>query len=346
MVGRGKADLAPGAEGGMRILVIGGTGFIGPRVVGRLVASGHEVAVFHRGQTASTLPAGVRHILGDRHRLAEHATEFRRLAPDVVLDMIAFTEQDALDLVSTFRGLAGRLVVLSSGDVYRAYGVFTGLEPGPPEPTPIKEDGPLRRVLFPYRAGARPGEDKYEYEKILVERAVTADTALPATVLRLPMVYGPGDRQHRLAPYLKRMLDGRPVLLGEGVARWRCLRGYLEDVAAAVALAVTNPAAAGRVYNVAEPAAHTEAGWVARVAEAAGWGGRVVTAPRGRLPVPFNTEQDLVTDSSRIRVELGYTEVVAPDEALRQTVAWERKNLPDQPLDYAGEDAVIAELGL
>jgi hypothetical protein len=51
-------------------------------------------------------------------------------------------------------------------------------------------------------------------------------------------------------------------------------------------------------------------------------------------------------DSSRIRVELGYKEVVAADEALRQTVAWERANLPDEPLDYAAEDAVIAELGL
>jgi nucleoside-diphosphate-sugar epimerase len=42
---------------------------------------------------------------------------------------------------------------------------------------------------------------------------------LPGTVLRLPTVYGPGDYQHRLFEYLKRMDDGRPaILLGEGVA--------------------------------------------------------------------------------------------------------------------------------
>jgi nucleoside-diphosphate-sugar epimerase len=143
------------------------------------------------------------------------------------------------------------------------------------------------------------------------------------------------------------MLDGRRVIvLDEGLARWRCLRGYVEDVAAAIALAVADPRAAGRVYNVAEPAAHTEADWVARVGEAAGWAGRIVSAPRGRLPVPFHTEQDLVTDSGRIRAELGYAEVIAPEEALGQTVAWERENLPDQPLDYTKEDAVITELGL
>jgi nucleoside-diphosphate-sugar epimerase len=261
--------------------------------------------------------------------------------------MIAFTEQDARSLVSTFRGLAGRAVVLSSGDVYRAYGVFTGLEQGPLEPTPLKEDAPLRKTLYVHRTAAGRDAPFYNYEKILVERTVQANPALPATVLRLPMVYGPGDYQHRLSPYLRRMADGRRVIvLDEGLAGWRCLRGYVEDVAAAITLAVTDPRAASRLYNVAEPIAYTETEWVARIAEAAGWDGKIVTAPRGRLPVPFNTDQDLVTDSSRIRAELGYTEVVAPKEALRQTVAWELEHLPDQPLDYTAENAVIAELGL
>jgi uncharacterized protein YbjT (DUF2867 family) len=120
----------------------------------------------------------------------------------------------------------------------------------------------------------------------------------------------------------------------------------VSDAPLSHALAVTDPRAAGRVYNVAEPTAYTELEWVARIAEAAGWGGGVVTAPRGRLPVPFNTDQDLVTDSSRIRAELGYAEVAAPGEALRQTVARELENLPDQVMDYAEEDALNADLGL
>src|SRR5262249_53586847 len=123
-----KACLASRAEGGMRVLVIGGTRFLGPRMVERLGRSGHQAGGFHRGHTAASLPAAVRHIPGDRRRLAAYAAEFRRLAPDVVVDMLAFTEHDARSLISTFAGLAGRAVVLSSGDVYRAYGVFTGLE--------------------------------------------------------------------------------------------------------------------------------------------------------------------------------------------------------------------------
>jgi nucleoside-diphosphate-sugar epimerase len=255
------------------------------------------------------------------------------------------TEKDALSSVAAFRGLARRLVALSSGDLYRAYGVFTRLEPGPLEPTPIREDSALRQALFPYRAGAMPGDDQYDYEKILVERVVMADTRLPATVLRLPMVYGPGDYQHRLAPYLKRMLDGRrAILLDEGMARWRCLRGYVEDVAAGVVLAVTSPAAAGRVYNLAEPLASTEAEWVARIGAIVGWDGVIVSIPRSKMAVPFNTGQDLCVDTSRIRSELGYREVVDPDDALRETVAWEQDHLPELPVDYGQEDRLLAEL--
>ncbi len=329
----------------MRVLVIGGTRFIGPRLVSRLAAIGHEIAVFHRGQTDAVLPPAVRNLVGDRHRLADHADEFRRFCPNVVVDTILFTEQDALSLIATFRGLAARLVAISSGDVYRAYGVFTQLEAGPLEPTPIKEDGSLRHALFPYRAGAKPGDDKYDYEKILVERVVMADTRLPATVLRLPMVYGPGDYQHRLAPYLKRMLDGRrAILLDEGMARWRCLRGYVEDVVAAITLAVTDPAASGRVYNVAEPTADTEAEWVARIGAVVGWGGTIVSVPGGKMAVPFNTSQDLCVDTTRIRAELGYREVVDRDAALSETVAWERDHLPKLPVDYGEEDRLLAEL--
>jgi nucleoside-diphosphate-sugar epimerase len=332
----------------MRIVVLGGTRFIGPCVVRRLAAAGHEVAVFHRGQTFAALPPSVRHLLGDRQRLAEQAAELRGFRPEVVVDMLAFTADDARSLLSVFAGSAGRLVVLSSGDVYRAFGVFSRLEPGPPEPTPLTEDAPLRQALYIARGAATGPEDSmYHYEKILVEQAVLNQPALPATVLRLPMVYGPGDNQHRLYAYLARMDAGRHViLLDEGLARWQCPRGYVEDVAAAIALAATDARTWGRVYNVAERVAHTEAQWVAHIARITGWDGKVVSVPKGRLPVPFNPEQHLAMDSSRIRAELGYREIIASDDALGATVAWERAHPPEQPVDWTAEDALTAELGL
>ena len=80
-----------------------------------------------------------------------------------------------------------------------------------------------------------------------------SEPELPGTILRFPMVYGPCDRQHRTFEYLKRMDDGRPViLLDEGQAEWRWTKGYVENLALAVVLAVTDERAAGRIYHVGE----------------------------------------------------------------------------------------------
>lgn len=328
----------------MRILVLGGTGFVGSHLVRQLAAGGARVAVFHRGQKPPDLPANVDRLPGDRDRLPEHAAELRRWAPQVVVHQIAYVEAHARQMLDVFRGVAERTVVLSSGDVYRSYGIFHGSERGPLEPVPAGEDAPLRTVLYPYRSLAKnPGDFLYTYDKIPVERVAQSDPTLPATVLRLPMIYGPGDPQRRLSGYVRRMTDGRPrIPLDETLALWRCTRGYVEDVAAAIALAATDGRSAGRTYNVGEPAARTEGEWVRMIGAAAGWGGKVVALPKGPLPVPADYRQDVTTDTTRIRNELGYRETVPPGEALARTIRWEREQPPLAAIDYAAEDALLA----
>jgi nucleoside-diphosphate-sugar epimerase len=338
----------------MRILVIGGTAFTGPHVVRRLHELGHELLLYHRGQTEAGLPPAVRHVYGDRQQWDDFAGELRRFSPQLVLDSIPFRAQHAWDVVCAFRGIAGRVVALSSQDVYRAYGTLIGLEPGPLETVPVDEDAPLRSRLYPYRERAEdPDQFTFHYEKILVERLYRSEPGLPATILRLPMIYGPRDRQHRTYEYLKRMDDGRPaILLAERMARWRWTKGYVEDVARAVVLAVTDDRASGRVYNVGEPEALAERAWVEAIARAAGWTGRIVLVPgeraTGALDPGTNVEQHLVTDTARIRRELGYSEQVPRQVALQRTIAWERANPPElvdpARFDYAAEDALLAEL--
>jgi nucleoside-diphosphate-sugar epimerase len=329
----------------MKVLVVGGTNFIGPYAVRLLAEAGHEVAVFHRGPTGAQLPEGVGHILGDRRRLEDYADELRGFGPEAVLDMIPMNEKDARGVVEVFRDVARRVVAISSEDVYRAYDIVRGLAPGPPDPVPLSEDAPLRERLYPYE---REGIE--DYEKILVERIVVGDPDLSGTVLRLPAVYGAGDYQHRLFDYVKRMDDGRPaILLGEGMADWRWTHGYVEDVASAIALAVTDERAASRVYNVGEAEPLPWAEWVREIGRAAGWDGKVVAVPEDRLPQhldwKLNTEQQWFVDTTRIRRELGYREAVPRDEALRRTVAWERAHPPEKvdpaSFDYAAEDAAL-----
>ncbi len=335
----------------MNILVLGGTHFIGAHAVRRLALE-HEVTVFHRGQTEAELPESVEHIYGDRKRLSEYKEVFAELGPDVVLDTLAMTEADAEAVVEVFRGLTKRLVVLSSGDVYRAYGRLIKQDPGPPDPVPLTEDSPLRDELYPYRESADgPDDFEYSYDKILVERVVMArPDELPATVLRLPMVFGPGDYQHRLFSYLKRMDDERPfILLAEDWAQARALRGYAEDMAEAVALCVTKEAAANRIYHVAYRENFVEEVWLNKVAATVGWQGDVIKVPNEELPEGLqhhmDMRQDWSVDSERIRAELGYEEVVPLEEALRRTVAWEREHPPEvdpERFNYKAEDEVVA----
>lgn len=338
----------------MRVLVIGGTNFIGPQVVGRLSEMGHEVTVFHRGYHEAALPAEVLHVHSASAGIpvVNFPEELKSFAPHVVLHMVAMGEQDAQAVMRAFQGTARRVVAVSSGDVYRAYGVFQHSEPGPLEPMPLTEDSPVRQALYPYRRYCKgPDEWMFHYDKILVERTVLGDPELPGTILRLPMVFGPGDPGHRLFYYLKRMDDHRPaILMEESQSRWRWTTGYVENVAAAIVLAVTDERAAGRIYNVGETTTPAQAEWVERIGQAAGWNGRLLVVPKERLPAhlkqDYNLDQDIVMDSSRIRQELGYAEPVPLEEALRRTIAWERANPPEQippgKFDYAAEDAALA----
>lgn len=238
-----------------------------------------------------------------------------------------------------FTGLAKRVVVPSSIDVYRVYGRLHGTEPGPVEPIPFVEDTALREKLSIH------GE---AYEKRWVEQVVMSDPQLPGTILRYPMIYGPNDGGRTLS-IVKPIEDKRPaILIDDVVARWRWSRGYAENVARATVLAVTNERAAGRIYNVAEPEALSVFEWTQRVVRAAGWDGRIVVAPKGRLKVTGNYEHHWVVDTTRIRQELGYMEAIPMEEALKRTVEWQRANPPKEidpeEFDYAAEDAILAEM--
>ena len=337
----------------MRVLIIGGTGFVGPYVVRSLVAAGHEVTVFHRGEHKPELPSSVRHVhsASATFPVLNFPAELAAWKPNVVLHMVAMGERDAEAVVRAFKGMAQRLVVPSSGDVYAAYGALIGSRTDTAHSRLHREDSPLRKDFYPYRKTATGPDDwVYHYDKILVEQAAMGNPELPGTILRLPAVYGPGDSGYRFFSYLKRMDDQRPaILLDQDQARWRWSHGYVENVAAAIALAVTDDRARGQIYNVGEESVPTTAERVRIVGKLAGWAGEVVTLPRTSLPShlrdSYDYSHDLAYDTGRIRNELGYKEQVSVDEGLRRTIGWQREHPPSidaARYDYAAEDAALA----
>jgi nucleoside-diphosphate-sugar epimerase len=326
----------------VRILVLGGTGFIGSYVVRALADGGFDVTVFHRGGNEPRLTPDLRHLHGSFERLADFRPAFRKLRPEVVLDMVPYIDKGGHG-IAHLRGIAERAIVVSSGDVYRAFARLWQSEPGPPDPVPLTEDAPLRAVPAP------DGKGEDDFDNLEAERAALADPALAPTILRLPATHGPGDGQHRLARYVRAMADARPaIVLGQAQAEWRWSRGYVENVAAAIALAAHDERARGRIYNVGAEPALTEVEWVRMIAGVTGWAGEVRVVPDDRLPETlrhrFDFAQHLALDTTRIRSELGYREKVDEAEGVRRTVEWELSTLDDVPelrLDYAAEDEAL-----
>jgi nucleoside-diphosphate-sugar epimerase len=147
------------------------------------------------------------------------------------------------------------------------------------------------------------------------------------------------------------MADRREsILMDLAQSTWRWTHGYVEDVARAIVIAIENPRAAGRVYNLGEPDTPTMLERVRRLGAVAEWDGRIIVLAAERMPAhlraPFEPTQDVVMDTSRIRDELGFSEQLSGTEALRRTIRWEfsipRQPGDPEPSEYAEEDSFLS----
>jgi nucleoside-diphosphate-sugar epimerase len=204
-----------------------------------------------------------------------------------------------------------------------------------PDPIPLAEDAPLRESRYPYRNRKGPVEIPDQYDKVLMEAALGGQSGLPVTILRFPAIYGPHD-YHRFRPWVQKLVPGTgEIKLQDDFARWRWTHGFVEDVAEAVVLAATLDAATGRIYNVGEAIAPTWAERLGAWGRVAGWRGRIVPVPADALAENERMAQDfshhLAIDTTRIRRELGYAEVVPREVGIARTIAWERASVPARP---------------
>ena len=322
----------------MKILVIGGTGFIGTFVVKQLQALGIEVGLVTRGLSPTDIDQSTVTIFkGNRSRLVNLHKDIEAWQPDAVIDLIAYNSQDAWQLVQTFRDLQARIVLISSGDVYHAYDMFRATIEGN-EAGELTEQSPLRSQLYPFRKNLNPDTPQniqfYNYDKIPAERIVLAEPDVDYTILRIPAVYGPNDRQHLFASVLMPMLAGQPTIrLEEKKAAWKWTKSYVENVASAIVLAATREEAANKIYNVGSNVLYTELEWFNKLAELTGWDGKVDIRRIEDMPEqerePLNYEQHLPLNDDLIRKELGYTEIVNETDGLKATIEYTRKAMAD-----------------
>jgi nucleoside-diphosphate-sugar epimerase len=327
---------------GMRVLVLGGTWFLGRRVVERLCARGDEVLVVHRGLSEpdeSFPPAAHLHI--DRHRLAERAGDVRRFGPDAVVDTSALTGA-AVDAVVTVLPEVPT-VVLSSQDVYQAH---AGLRAGRCDaPVPLDEGSELRRERYPYR-GLGIEVVPEDYDKLDVEERWLARGAV---VLRLPLVYGQHDWQRREDIVLRRLRAGRRrIPIGAANLLWP--RGHVDDLATGVLAALDTRAADGLAVNLGEPRTLPLRSWLEQILAAADSNAELVRVPEEVLPVDLALTaahaQHLLVSVARAEQLLGWAPA-DPAGRVIESVRWHLEHPPAEPTwteaDAHADDHALAQ---
>lgn len=190
---------------GMRLLVLGGTRFVGWAVVTAALARGWQVTTFNRGRAGPDV-AGVQVLRGDRNR-PDDVDRLAGAGPwDAVVDTSGYVPRETLAVCERLESVAARYVFMSTVSVYRGWPV-----------EPLSEQSEV--LYYPPNAGPDYGEDvedgptRYGYQKSGCELAVTQTFgAGRSTVLRPGVVLGPREYVGRLPWWLRRMAAGGRVV--------------------------------------------------------------------------------------------------------------------------------------
>jgi nucleoside-diphosphate-sugar epimerase len=322
----------------VRVVVLGGTRFIGRAIVEELVRARHDVLVVHRGNLEPDDTLSVSHLHCDRSELTTHRQELAAFEPDAAIDCRALTRADAETALAALP-VGIRLVVISSLDVYRAFGA--AIEGHETDPVPLDEDSPVRSERYPYRDKS---PDRYDYDKLDVEDVYLAGGA---TSLRLPMVYGPRDYQLREEFILRRVRAGRPRI-PFGAGTWLACRGYVGDIAHGARLALESASTAGVALNLCEDRTYSMRLWSLMILEAAGSDAELVRVADELLPEDLKAtgtmSQHVAASGRRARALLGWT-TSDPVETLRATVSWHLAHPPlEADPDFTPDDRALGSI--
>ena len=324
-----------------RVLVIGGTLFIGRELVRRLRERGDEVTILHRGRR-NPFGASVGEIRCDRNDTEGMAEVLRTGGFEYVFDNVYDWE----------RGTTGEQVraAAEACDASLKRYVFVSSCAAYGEGLDRREDAPLAGPEYP---------DAYCRNKADSERALLslhAERGIPTCTLRPPFIYGRHNPFYREAFFWDRLVAGRPIIVpGDGGRLMQFVS--VTDLVEAALLAAATPVARGRAYNVAHTSPVRQDELVRLLGQAVGvepelryvsretihkLGGQVFSAP-----YYFGQYFDMppiTMDTSRVRRELDLR-IGSMAAGLKEAWTWYRR-LPTRdrtPTDFSFEDRLLAE---
>ena len=323
----------------MRVLVIGGTLFIGKLLVKRLLAADHDVTVLHR-RPEHPFGRRVHNAVADRNDAASVRTALAGQKFDAVYDIAYDWEHGTTghQVEACARAIPGditRYVFMSS---VAAYG--DGLNHA--------EDDPL---------ASEAHTNPYVRNKASSERALFRmfhESKFPVVTMRPPFVYGPENPFYREAFFWDRLKGGRQIIIpGDGNRLMQFV--YVNDLVEACFHALEKHTAPGRAFNVADEKALTQVEVVNAFAKAASREATVVRVPRGLIakaggnafhePFYFGEYYDVPPITMVIgRVKRVFNMSLTPfAEGLKETHKWYLRHGGSRKADFTLEDTVIRQ---
>lgn len=322
----------------MKVLVIGGTSFIGRLLVDELVKGGQDVSILHR-KPKHDLGRRVENIMADRNDAdaVKEALSTRRF--DVVFDNAYDWERGttAAQVEATVRAAGDRITRYLFMSSVAAYG--DGLN--------HKESDPLAPDYH---------NDPYVRHKATTERLLFrmhSQTGLPVVTFRPPFVYGPNNPFYREQFFWDRLRAGRPVVIpGDGHRLMQF--AYVNDVVQAMVRAMVEPKAVGEAFNVGDTKPLTQVEVVEKLAKAANADPTLVRIPRDVIqqaggivmeePYYFGEYFDLPPITMNIgKVTRVLKMKLTPfDVALKETYRWYTRNHKPRTSGFEFDDKLLA----
>lgn len=304
----------------MKILVIGGTRFLGYHLARKLLDDGHEVVLFNRGLSSHDLGQTVKLIRGDRYDYQAFFEKMRGKKFDVVVDVIAYRAEDSLAAIKAFQSYVGHFFHISTAAVYIVTRDY---------PSPLREED-FDRELYP-QPKKNSGWWEYGYHKRKCEevlREARQKQDFPVTMLRLPIVMGERDYTLRAYSYFVRLQDSRPLILPDGGMN-AFTHVYQGDIAKTIASNLLNRSSFGQAYNLAQEEIVTLKDFVVKAAEIMKKKVEIVDIPSkvlentsiGTSFSPFSMRRPFILQTQKAKKELNFSSTPF-DVWLKKTVNW------------------------
>ena len=300
----------------MKILIIGGTRFLGKYLTEALLKGNQEITLLNRGTLRNNFPCyeDVEWLICDRHDEEKFKSTLKNRKFDIIIDTCAYTLDEVELVVNIFRDKIEKYIFCSSTTIAQNKEYNERLV------LPIKN-----RRLFPIVS-----QNQYAFNKSLIEEYLVEQfdqTGFPFVSLRPSEINGPGEVREWY--YIDRIKQGRQRILIPGHGENLVQPGYIDDIIQGFLLAIVKDNAIGECYNITGEEIISLNDYLKLIAETMEEKVRIVNMPykifkdlvKTNYSFPYSYKSSFIVDISKIKNELGYQPEVSIKDGIRKTLA-------------------------